>query len=84
MPRPLGAVERLGIDRGENAVRQVVAEVPADAGEAWTTGMPCRSSSSGGPIPESRSSLGVSIAPAASTTSWAAWASSSCPAPRRR
>ncbi len=32
MPRPLGAVERLGIDRGENAVRQVVAEVPADPG----------------------------------------------------
>ena len=32
LPRPLGAVEGLGVHRGEDPVRQVVTEVPTDRG----------------------------------------------------
>ena len=74
-------VERAGAgDAEDRADLQVVLQVRADARlSAWRTAMPCRPSTSGSPMPESSSSFGELIAPAARITSPPAVATRSAP-----
>ena len=56
--RPLGRPERLGVDRGEHTVRQVVAQVPAHAGQCGDDGDPVPLELLGGADPGEQEELG--------------------------